>query len=144
MAVTPKTGALPKIRRLLDLDPTLTYDQVAAYCGVSKQRVHQLVEQHDLPKSSRWNETSRKCAGGCGRRLNRKTNLSGWCRACSILANAYEFMCHGCGKLNVVTGDDAVNRRQNLKHKKHPGLDFCGNSCSSTYFGQHKINQQEE
>ena len=133
-----KTGALPKIRRLLDLDSTLTYDQVAALCGVSKQRVHQLVERHDLPKSNRWDETNRKCSGGCGRRLNRKANISGWCRPCGILSNAYEFVCHQCGKLNVVTGDAAVNRRHNKKHKKYPSLDFCGNSCSSSYFRSHE------
>jgi len=127
---------LEKARRLLSLDPTLTYRFLAKEIGVSHQRIAQLVEAYDLPKVGRWRDTSRMCLGGCGKRLNKKVNRSGWCRECSRIAHGFEYTCANCREVKVDYGNRAHSRRTNIRAKKYPSLNFCSNRCSGTYFSR--------
>jgi hypothetical protein len=126
------------VRRLLSLNPDLTYREIGELAGVSKQRVFQLVEQHGLKKNNRWADTSKACMGGCSKRLRPKTNKTGWCRECLKKAHSYEFVCGFCRQVNVVTGSDAASRRQNAKRRKFPGVQFCTKRCSGLYFQRRK------
>ena len=131
-------SAVDIVRRLLDLDPTLTYKKLGEYAGVSRQRVHQLVTKYDLPKARRWEESSRPCTGGCGRRLRFDRNRSGWCRACNTLAHGYEYRCGECGEWRAVTGRSAINRRANSRKIKNYNLDFCDNVCAGKFYARRR------
>jgi|ETNvirnome_2_130_1030620.scaffolds.fasta_scaffold13490_2 hypothetical protein len=131
-------SAVNIVRRLLDLDPTLTYRQLGEYAGISRQRAHQIVQAHGLPKSRQWTESSRLCSGGCGTRLRFASNHSGWCRMCNTLAHGYEYRCGECGEWRVATGRAATSRRSNTRKKKKYSLDFCGNVCSGKFYARRR------
>lgn len=142
----PKTkgprAAIWKIRRLLDLDPELTYAQLAGYTGVSRQRAHQLVRKYRLKKVIIYGLGSRPCLGGCGK-VVRSRNRSGFCRPCKKLSHSYEFRCSYCGEVQAVAGRDATNRRTNQGRKKST-LDFCNRSCGQLFYTEQRRRTHTE
>ena len=131
------------IRRLLALDPSLTYSELGKYAGVSKQRAHQITNDHNLFKSGRWSDTSKACLGGCGKRLRFRAK-TGWCRTCLNKTYAYEFRCGWCLGISVVTGKEASNRRSNLKKRKYRGIEFCCKTCSGRFYQREVRRKTEE
>ena len=127
-----KSGCREKVIELRRNNPCATQSWIGLHCGVSRQRVEQILFCGGLPTSHY--RTKYVCAN-CRKVFSPTRSISMskifCCRRCH-----YEYYnpltaCEWCGKLFRDKGSSIVARANRNKHI------FCGDKCNGAYMGKH-------
>ena len=119
-----------KVRRLLELDPTLTGTEIGRLLGgISKQAVSKHIQKIDVLRAE---HTKYRSCVGCRKQISFRSK-TGLCADCLKQSYEYLFTCAQCGKRNTVTGSLAKYRRINRARATAHRYEFCNARCASRY-----------
>ena len=104
--------------------PQLTLEEIGQEFGVSRQRVHQILQKEGVDTH---HVTIRICSS-CGKKLDSKPK-SGLCRECGKKSTIATLTCVECG----VT----FPRKRALAKRKKSGGVFCSRHCHGIYVAKH-------
>ena len=129
-----------KIRAICAESPYITLADIAKQLGISRQRVHQVIERNNKlginPIVRHRPLAKRYYCEGCNKQLQgkRKTNK---CASCLVEDNSITAVCGTCKNEFKLVGRQASVRRANVNFGtiKHPENIFCSKKCSGAFIG---------
>lgn len=122
-----KTATRSEAARLRLLNPAWTLRAIAQELGISRQRVHQVLQGQRLPtrRPSPALPKSPRCA--CGRLLSPSRKAIGLCRECDVV----RVTCQQCGIERSISRFRASNKQY-----------FCDRHCFGRWIGKHRRRPQ--